>query len=133
NTPVITSVNPRTFLVGTPSSTISVLGTSFVPTSQVQWNGTALVTSYVTVSGSSYLYGQVPDSLLSSVGSASITVSTPGAPAISNALTVTITNPPVPTLTSVSPSSAAIGSDVKLSMFGSGFTGASVVNFNGKP
>jgi hypothetical protein len=133
STPVITSVSPTSFLVGAGNSTLSVSGTSLVSTSQVQWNGTALTTSLYTINGGgSYLYAQVPASLLSTVGTASITVSTPGAAAASNALTVSITNPPAPTLSSVSPSSAAIGSDVKVTINGTGYTASSVINYNGK-
>jgi len=138
-TPIVSSLNPTTFLAGAGDSSLAVFGQNFVNTSQVQWNGTALTTSLVSQSlfngisytTQTYLTARVPASLLTATGSATITVNTPGAPAISNSVNLYITNPPVPVLTSVSPSSAAIGSELKLTLYGSGFTAASVVSYNG--
>src|SRR5262249_30947060 len=42
--PVITSLSPSSANVGTPGFTLTVNGTNFLPTSLVQWNGSARTT-----------------------------------------------------------------------------------------
>ena len=46
--PAVTSVSPTTYLIGGAGYTIIVNGTAFVPGSQVEWNGSGLVTKFVT-------------------------------------------------------------------------------------
>lgn len=142
-TPVITSLFPSTFVVGGTATSIQVNGTNFgtmyytypnytYPT--VLWNGTPLVTNYTTYNGNNIatLYATVPASLIASLGTANITVSSPTAtPAVSNALPVTITNPPTPTLTSISPASGPTNTAAPVTLNGTGFTAASTVAFNG--
>jgi hypothetical protein len=132
STPVLTQILPASFLAGSPDSQIEVLGSNLTSASVVQWNGTALVTNYIT----GYYFNltvvaTVPANLLATAGTANITVSTPGAPAISNALPVTIVNPPAPTLTSIFPSSGPINTGTSVTLSGTGFTAASTVAFNG--
>jgi hypothetical protein len=134
-TPVLTQVSPTSFLAGSAVSEIYVYGSNLTAQSVIQWNGTALSTGYGTIySGAGYTYylaATVPANLLTTVGTASITVSAPTAPALSNALPVSIVNPPAPTLTSVSPSSGPINTTTSVTLFGTGFTAASTVAFNG--
>ncbi len=138
-TPVITSVNPTSYIVGSGDASLVVYGTNFTPASVVQWNGTKLVTFYSTgfnsPNPSSYnLFAQVPAGLLATLGNAAVTVYTPTSPtATSSAVTVAITNPPVPTLTSVSPTVGPIATSTAITLNGTGFTAGSVVSFNGKP
>ena len=75
----------------------------------------------------------IPTSLLTAAGSASITVNSPTAtPSLSNALPVSIiANPPVPTLTSVSPSFGPIKTAFTATLTGSSFTINSKVSVNG--
>lgn len=134
-TPVITTVSPTSFLVGSNSSNLYVYGTSLTSTSKVQWNGTALTTNLITSTSmygtTTYLVAQVPGSLLATAGTVSITVNTPSASADSNALTVNVTNPPAPTLTSISPTAVPINTTTTLTLVGTGFTSASTVAMNG--
>jgi hypothetical protein len=142
-TPVIAQVNPSQFVVGSGSTSITVSGSNLVTqlslgqlilTSTVLWNGTPLSTLDFYSNGSSnvYISAQVPASLLTSLGTASITVSSlTSTPATSNALPVSITNPPPPTLTSISPSAGPINSATPVTLYGTGFTNQSTVALNG--
>ncbi len=135
-TPVITSVSPTSFTAGPSDTYISVYGLNLTAASTIQWNGTALMTQFGTAyngyGSSTYLLGNVPASLVSTAGSATVTVynSTASVP-LSNSLTVTIVNPPAPTLTSISPSSGPINTAETITLYGSGFTASSTVAYNG--
>ncbi len=47
-TPVLTSLSPPRGLVGSTSLTVAAIGSGFVPTSVIQWNGVARATTYVS-------------------------------------------------------------------------------------
>ena len=91
--PTTTSISPTCAAAGGPQFTLTVNGTNFVGTSTVQWNATALATTFVS---STQLTATVPASLISTAGTASVTVvnPTPGG-GISNAQTFTIAAAPV--------------------------------------
>jgi trimeric autotransporter adhesin len=142
-TPVITSLNSTSAIAGSPAFTLSATGTGFTTGCTLQWNATALTTSYVFgtiynpstgtyISGYS-LYGLIPASLLTTTGSASITANCPTAVSpTSNAITFNVTDPPVPTVTSLSLTAGPIATDTKLTVFGTGFSSASTVSYNGQ-
>ena len=138
-TPVLTTIYPAQFIVGASSTTIQVSGTNLVSSSVVLWNGSPLATTLVTTFGGpigsptgSYLLATVPASLLASVGTASISTTTgTAAVPVSNALPVTIVNPPAPTLTSISPNSGPINTASTITFSGTGFTANSTVSYNG--
>lgn len=128
-TPALTSVNPSTLIAGSPATSIVVQGSSFTPGSVVQWNGTPLTTTYYF---STSLYASVPASLLAAVGTASITVTPPTAIVpLSNALSVSITDPPVPTLSAITPNFGPINAATAVTITGTGFTTGSTVAYNG--
>jgi hypothetical protein len=134
-TPVISSVTPNSVVVGTPSS-ITIIGTGFTTSSVAQWNGVNLATSYsYYYNGTGYTYeliANVPASDLTSTGSASLTVNTPTAsPSGSNAVTVSIVNPPVPTLTGISPGGGPMNTASVETLTGTGFTANTTVAING--
>jgi hypothetical protein len=132
-------------------------GALFANYSSVLWNGTALtiqgygsnycsyciggtgsttttVNSYATTPSvcCEFITAAVPASLLATVGTATITVnSTTATPALSNAVTVTIANPPAPTLTSLYPNSGLANSAATVALYGTGFTANSTVLLNG--
>src|SRR5579862_211519 len=131
-TPTITTVNPAQFIVGSSDTTIEVQGTGFSFASVVQWNGVTLQGHAFNSGGYIYLYATVPASDLTTAGSETVTVNTATAnPATSNAVTVQIGNPPVPTVTSLSPDAAPINADAQVAVYGNGFTQASTISFNG--
>lgn len=128
--PVIASVSPSTFIVGSPDTPITVSGTNFAANSVVNWNGSALTTSPYFGYAGFQLIATVPAADLTSAGTAELTVSTAGV-TTSTPFQVSITNPPAPTLTSISPVAGPIGVPVQVTLTGTGFTLNSTVAING--
>ncbi len=117
--------------MGSPAFALTLAGSNFLSGSTVLWNGTALTTTY---GSSTSLSAQVPAANLASAGTAQVSVQNPaGEGGTSAALTFTITAPnPAPTLTSINPPSAVVGSPgLALTLTGSGFLAASVAQWNG--
>jgi uncharacterized protein (TIGR03437 family) len=94
----------------------------------VQWNGSALPTTYVSAS---QLTASVSATLIASQGTANVTVQNAGGTA-SSPLTFTINQPVPPSLSSLNPNSAAAGAPAfTLTVNGSGFVSGSTVQWNG--
>ena len=130
--PTLSALSPSTAPALSPGLKLQVTGTGFVTSSTVNWNGVALQSTYG--SGTS-LSAVVPASDLASEGTAMVTIVSP-APGggTSSALTFTITAPlnPAPTLSSISPNSATVGSGaITITATGAGFVSSSVVQWNG--
>ena len=131
-TPVLTSLSPSQFTAGSPATTIYTFGSYLQAGCTILWNGTAITTTtFSSTYYGTYLGAAVSASLIASAGTASITVNCPAAPAISNALTATISNPPAPTLTSMSPQYGPINAATTLTLYGANFTASTTVSFNG--
>lgn len=121
--PSLTAVSPGSATVGSAAITGSVTGAGFLSGATVNWNGTALTTAYVS---STQLTISIPAADLTTAGTASITAVNPGS-SNSNSVTFTINNP-VPTITSLSPSSAKHGgASFTLTITGTHFLSGSVV------
>jgi hypothetical protein len=104
--PTTTSISPASTTAGSAQFTLTVNGTKFVSTSTVNWNGSALATTFVS---SIQLTAIVPAANVAAVGTASVTVVNP-APGggTSNAQTFTI-NPPAPVITSPTTATGQVG------------------------
>ncbi len=90
--PTLTSLDPSSADEGGPDLTLHVLGSGFVASSTVLWNGNPLTTTYVSPSE---LDAAVPAADIVSVGTASVSVTNPdlnGDGGTSNSLTFTINN-----------------------------------------
>jgi len=127
--PAITSLSPNTASAGSGAFTLTVNGSNFVSSSVVQWNGSARVTTFVSAT---QLTAAITAADIQNVNANSVTVFNP-APAggTSNGLNFTVTTP-VPTLTSLAPSSALAGGPAfVLTVNGSNFLNTSVVQWNG--
>jgi hypothetical protein len=127
--PTLTSLSSTSTTAPGAAFTLTLTGTNFVQSSSVQWNGNSLATTYVSAT---QLKAAVAASDISVAGTASVTVfnPTPGG-GTSAAQTFTI-NDPVPGITSISPSSVVTGSGAfTLTVNGSNFVHASVVQWNG--
>ena len=125
----LTGLYPGSVTVNGLSFTLNVFGRDFVSGSRVRWNGANLATTFVS---STQLNATVPAANITAAGSVAITVFNP-APGggISNALYFTVLNP-VPTIKSLSPSSAMAGSAAfTLTVNGTNFVSGSVVRWNG--
>ena len=131
--PTATSLSPASITAGSAQFTLTVNGTNFIASSSVRWNGAALTTTYVN---SLQLTATVSAALVTTAGTASVTVvnPTPGG-GTSNALTFTINsagNNPIPTLTSISPTSVTAGAGAfTLTASGSNFLNNSSIKWNG--
>jgi hypothetical protein len=114
--PVITSISPTNVPAGAVNQTLTINGTDFASGDTVTWKpsaGSGQSLTGVTFVSSNQLTVPIPNALLSSAGTATVTVSDPTVNGlVSNGATFTI-NPP-PTLTAISPTLVAAG--------GTGFT-----------
>ena len=127
--PAITSLSPSSITAGSAGFTLTVTGSGFVSASVVRWKRSDRPTTFVS---STQLQAAIPASDIVTAGTADVTVSSP-APAGGESSAVTFTfNNPVPTLTSLSPSTAiAAGANFTLTVGGTGFISSSVVRWNG--
>jgi hypothetical protein len=128
--PTITTLSPNYHTAGYGAFTLTVNGTKFVSGSVVYWNGVARTTTYVSASK---LTAAISAADIATAGTiVPVTVHTP-APGggISNAVNFTVYYP-IPTLTSLSPSSATPGGAAfTLTVNGTNFVNGSVVRWNG--
>lgn len=129
--PAISSLAPSSATQGGPAFTLTVTGTGFVPASTVQWNGSMRTTSFVSAT---QLTASIPASDLAGASTAAVTVVTPapgGGTAAAATFSIVIPNP-VPTLTSIAPTTAPQnGPALSLTVNGSNFIPSSVVQWNG--
>jgi hypothetical protein len=132
--PTTTSISPASKTVGDPGFHLTVMGGNFTASSVVRFNGAPRATTYVS---SSNLTAAILAGDLLSIGADNITVFNPapgGGTSNIQSFTVNPTTNPVPTTTSISPTSKTVGDPgFNLTVLGGNFTGASVVRFNGVP
>jgi hypothetical protein len=130
--PTISSLNPTGVVAGGAAFTLTVNGTNFVSTSVVKFNGNAKTTTFVSAT---QLTAAILASDIATSGSANVTVTNaaPGGGATANfVFNISSAPNPVPTLSSISPTSAtAGGAAFTLTVTGTNFVASSVVNFNG--
>ncbi|MFN0108752.1 MAG: IPT/TIG domain-containing protein [Blastocatellia bacterium] len=131
--PAITSLTPNTAVEGSAAFTLTVNGSGFVNSSVVRWDGQNRQTEFVSAT---QLRAQILSSDLVGTGQASVTVQSP-APGggTSNVSTFNITagQNPAPTLTSISPNSAAAGGAAfTLTATGTNFVAGSKVRWSGQ-
>ncbi len=128
--PAISGLSPSAAMMGDAGFTLTVAGSGFEPVSEVQWNGNALATTYVSAS---QLTASVPAGDLAGGGNATVTVSTP-APGGGTASATFAVDYPMPTLVSISPTSAQAGSGAAtITASGGNFVPASTLDWNGMP
>ncbi len=120
--PKITAVSPATVSAGGPAFNLTVNGTNFVAGTVVQWNGSALPTSF---GSATQLTASVSAALISRPGTASITALTPDQ-SLSNSVPVAVTGPQ---LTALNPSTViAGGAGFTLTLSGTGFAAGATVS-----
>ena len=128
--PTIASITPASAAAGGPTFVLTVTGTNFSSGSFVLWNGAPRFTT-VNPSGT-MLDAAITAQDIAAPGTAEITVFNILTTGLrSNVVTFTITGD-LPTITSISPSSAAVGGpSFTLSVTGTNFTSTSGVRWNG--
>ncbi len=124
----ITNLNPSSVTAGGASFTLTVTGSGFIPTSMVQVNGSARTTTYQS---SLQVKAIIFASDIAVPGTPLITVFNPGVGGglTSNAVPLTVTAAPSPSLISVSPGFTGQGADhLRMTLVGANFRpGATVV------
>jgi outer membrane protein assembly factor BamB len=128
--PSINALSPSSATAYAPGFTLTVNGSNFTPTSVVEWQGTALPTTY----SSPYVLSAVVTSAdLATPGSIPVTVAvSPGSQAVSPPQAFTVQPLATLTINSISPATVYAGGPAfYLTVLGQGFTAASAVQWNG--
>jgi DNA-binding beta-propeller fold protein YncE len=131
--PVISSIIPSSVILGRVPFTLVVIGSNFVVSSVINFNGIPQTTTY---SSPTEITTPIPITEIATAGTAAISVTTPsnGVPGggTSNTVLLTILPPETqPMVASISPSSAPGGGPAfTLVVNGSGFVSGSQVGFN---
>jgi len=132
--PAIVSLSPSSITAGSGAFALTVTGQNFVSTTSVQWNGSALATTFVS---GTELQAQVPAASVANPGMAAVSVSNP-APGGGNSgpaeFSISPIANPIPSLSSLSPSGISAGSSsFILTVNGSNFLPSSTIQWNGVP
>ena len=114
--PTLTNLSPSNGPIGT---SVTITGTNLTGTTSVSFNGSS---ASLVVNSTTQLTATVPGGATTGLA----TATTPGG--TSNGITFSVTAP-VPTLSSLSPSSGPVGTNVTI--IGTGLTGVTAVSFNG--
>jgi hypothetical protein len=126
--PTLSSLSPDSVVAGSGSLTLTLNGTNFIPASVVQVNGSNRTTTFIS---STRLTAAIPAGDVATASFPSISVLNPGPGGGVYALTFAVNNPQ-PTLSSLSPDSVIAGSgSLTLTLNGTNFIPASVVQMNG--
>lgn len=127
--PTITSVSPTSVTAGAAGTTLDVKGTNFLTSSVVNWNNSALVTTFV---GGTEITAAVPTADLTGSAASLITVQNPAPGGGPSTASVTFdVDSPVATITAISPRYVPPGSAATITITGMGFESDSVVLWNG--
>jgi hypothetical protein len=127
--PIVTSYSPVSLAAASSNATLTVTGSSFIPSTQVRLNGTALAQ---TASSGSSITATIPAAMRSVGAILNLTVVNPtpgGGTASPGTVTVLNLNP---LITNMSPGSIPVGSGSTLvTVVGTGFNADSNVEING--
>jgi hypothetical protein len=99
-TPTISSLSPNYATAGGAAFTMTVNGTNFTSAATVNWGETALTTTFVSATK---LTASVPASLITTAGTANVTVTTTGGTSVASTFTILLAQPP--TIVSLTPNS----------------------------
>lgn len=130
--PKIRTLSPSNIEAGSTSFALNVIGSGFVESSVVNWNGNPKVTAFISPT---QITASIPASDITVHGTANITVFNPYPGGGTSNVVELIVNPigsPLPTLISLSPTSAEMGGPpFTLTVNGTGFISTSKVRWNG--
>ena len=132
NGPTIADVSPPDTKAGGADFMLTITGTNFAAGDVITWNGIPQTTS---ISGNTAT-ATIPALYITTVGTASVAVSTPGLVVASPSMAFPITGAdnPSPTASSIAPTSATAGGpDFEAVITGSGFNASSVAEWNSIP
>ena len=123
-TPGLTAMTPSSVVATSAAFTLTLTGTGFVSASQAEWNGTVLVTNFVSAT---QLTATVPASLVANTGTATVVVNS--GQSNSSPLNFTVAAPP--SIATLSPASVtAYSAAFTLTITGTGFAAGASVTWN---
>jgi hypothetical protein len=123
--PNATAINPSSIATGTTNLSLLVVGSNFNASSGVSANGTPLA---VTSQTATTLHAIVPTSMMTSPTTLSVTVTNPAPGGGTDAAGTINVVAPVPSLTSISPTTAPLGGGpLTLTVVGTNYVPSSVV------
>lgn len=127
--PNLVALQPATRLVGSGGFSLQVDGQGFVPGAAVTWDGVSLPTTFVSPT---HVMASVDASRLGMAGIVGVAVRNPmPGGGISPVASFTVEND-LPVISSMSPAGASVGDgSFTLLIDGTGFTGASMISWNG--
>jgi len=127
--PTVTSLTPTSGTRGTAVA-VTLTGTNLTGTTAVNFSGTGVSASNVVVLNATTVTATFNITAGAAVGTRAVSITTPGgtSPNLNGAFTVLAV--PVPTLTSLTPTSGARGTTVAVTLTGTNLTGATAVNFS---
>jgi len=128
--PVVGTLIPASATAGGPSFTLTLTGNNFTPNSIVTFGGSQLSPTFLSVTE---LQVNIPSSAIAVAGTPLVTVAnSDGNPSVAVSFTVNSPVNPVPTATSISPSSVPAGNGaITLTITGANFVQGSTVQVNG--
>jgi len=127
--PTISSLSPVSATAGAGAQTLTINGTNFLSTSTVTYNSAAHTAKFVSATQLTVQLSAA-DQATAGTFAVAVTNPSPGGGA-SNTQTFTVKNP-VPTISSLSPSSAAAGAAAEtMTIDGTNFVSTSMVTYNG--
>ncbi len=126
----LTALSPASAVEGTGALKITATGSGFGPSSALEWNGSALTTSYLSATS---LTATIPSADLATAGIASVTVSDASSGGASSSIVhFTIATQTAPSITVLVPSSQVVGAvSFQLAVTGKNFVPTSTVLWNG--
>ena len=119
--PTLTSISPNTGLRGT-SVNVTLTGTNLTGAFLISVTGPGITISNLVVVSDTSVTATFTIANLAPATARTVRVSTPGG--LTNPVTFTVTAPPAPTLTSITPTSGARGTPVTVTFTGTNLTGA---------
>ena len=126
--PTLTSVSPAAGVTGT-NVNVTLTGTNFLTgATTVLFSGPGVTVANVVVTSSNTITAQFQIAAGATLGAQNVSVMTSGGTSGNQTFTV---NPPLPTLTSVSPTSGVQGNAVPVTLTGTNFVAGSTINVPG--
>jgi hypothetical protein len=129
--PTLTSITPNTGFRGNTVAVVTLAGTNFSAAGlAVNVSGTGVTVTNVTYVSATQVTASFVIAPNASTSNRNVTVTTAGG--TSGSRTFTVSNPPPPTLTGISPTSGAHGTTVTVTLTGTNFTTAGTsINISG--
>lgn len=129
--PAINSVSPAIELAGSADANLDIIGSGFVPSTLINWNGSALATTFVNTTE---VKAVLPAADAVTATKAQLTAANPTPAGGTSAQISFVVQNPVATITSVNPTSVTAGAGATtLNITGTNFLASSVVLWNNTP